>query len=75
MTIRVVEHQLNTLERLIGLPEQYCLVGRKDVSADVIYSHDSSVLAKAVMRQALQTLLSLKKTLDCIQTAVRRRPI
>ncbi|OOF97567.1 hypothetical protein ASPCADRAFT_505887 [Aspergillus carbonarius ITEM 5010] len=72
MTIRVVEHQLHTLERLIGLPAQYCLVGRKDVSTNVMYRHDASVLAKAVMRQALQTLLSLKKTLDCIQTAVRR---
>ncbi|KAJ6132559.1 hypothetical protein N7471_007774 [Penicillium samsonianum] len=70
MTIRVVEHQLHTLESLIGLPAQYCLVGRKDVSANVMYRHEASVLAKAVMRQALQTLISLKKTLDCIQTAV-----
>lgn len=75
MTIRVVEHQLHTLEKLIGLPAQYCLGWCNNASTDAMDFHDTSVLAKAVMRQTLVTLLSLKKTLDCIQACVKRSPI
>ncbi|KAJ5318342.1 hypothetical protein N7476_004762 [Penicillium atrosanguineum] len=70
MTIRIVEHQLHSLEKVMGLPAQYRLVGRKNEKTNVMCCHEASVLAKAVMQQALQTLLSLKKTLDCIQNTV-----
>ncbi|PLB35831.1 Zn(II)2Cys6 transcription factor domain-containing protein [Aspergillus candidus] len=73
ITIRVVEHQLHTLEKVIGLPAEYCIVGRQDMPSKDMCGGDASVLAKAVMRQALDTLRSLKKTLDCIKTAVRRQ--
>ncbi|PLN84685.1 hypothetical protein BDW42DRAFT_161980 [Aspergillus taichungensis] len=73
ITIRVVEHQLHSLEKVIGLPAEYCIVGRQDMPSKVMCGGDASVLAKAVMRQALDTLRSLKKTLDCIKTAVMRQ--
>ncbi|KAJ5938933.1 hypothetical protein N7466_002067 [Penicillium verhagenii] len=53
MTIRVVEHQLHVLKKAMGLLAQYCLVGRKDVKPNVMCRHEASVLAKAVMRQAV----------------------
>lgn len=69
MTIRVVKHQLQAVEQLMGLPAQYRLWGRKEACVGVLRHDSSSVFAKAVMGQTQETLRSLKQTICCIQLA------
>ncbi|KAI9927013.1 hypothetical protein ASPWEDRAFT_177469 [Aspergillus wentii DTO 134E9] len=71
MMIQVLEHQLHSLERLMGLPSKCRLWSRKDAYAGILDQEESSVLTQAVMAQAQETFLSLKRTIEVIQISMR----
>ena len=71
MMIQAFEHQLHTVERLMGLPADHRLWSRRDAYAGILDQEESSVLTKAVMGQVQETFRSLKRTIDSIRFSLR----
>lgn len=71
MMIQVCEHQLHSVERLMGLPADCRLWSRKDAYPGILDQEESSVLTQAVMGQAQETFRSLKQNIDRIQSSLR----
>ncbi|QPG96710.1 hypothetical protein C2857_005061 [Epichloe festucae Fl1] len=69
MLAQVIEHQMHSIERLIGLPEEFRLWSRQDSYVGILDQDRPSELALAVMGQAKGTFTSLKQTMDRITTA------
>lgn len=71
MMIRVFEHQLHSVEHLMGLPSECRLWSRKDAYAGILDQEGSSMLTQAVMGQAQETFRSLKRTIEMIQISMQ----
>lgn len=71
MMIQVCEHQLHSVERLMGLPADCRLWSREDAYPGILDREESSVLTQAVMGQAQETFRSLKRSIDRIQISLR----
>jgi hypothetical protein len=71
MMIQVFEHQLHSVERVLGLPSDCRLWSRKDAYAGILDQEKSSLLTQAVMGQAQETFRSLKRTIERIQNSLR----
>ena len=71
MMIQVLEHQLHSVERVMGLPADCRLWSQKDAYAGILGQEESSALTQAVMGQAQETFRSLKQTIDRMQTSLR----
>ncbi|KAL4811319.1 hypothetical protein BDV18DRAFT_155925 [Aspergillus unguis] len=72
MAVRVIEYQLRALEGLIGLPVSESPVARNHTTDSGVSFYDDSILTKAVMRQVLETMQSLKNTMRTIKVTVSR---
>ncbi|KAL3418728.1 hypothetical protein PVAG01_10444 [Phlyctema vagabunda] len=66
MMIRVIEHQLQSIERVLGLPSDCRLWDRKDSYVGILGGEKCSFLAQAVMGQAQETFCSVKRTIEGI---------
>ncbi|TQV95678.1 hypothetical protein V2A60_000864 [Cordyceps javanica] len=64
MVTRVIEHQLSSLERLIGVPREYRLWSSADSEAGVLGHDQSSKVTRAIIEQAQESLASLKQKTD-----------
>lgn len=71
MMMQVIEHQLQSVECLMGLPAECRLWSRKDACAGMLEHDECSVLTQAVMGQAQETFGSLKRSIDRIRISLR----
>ncbi|KAL9045344.1 MAG: hypothetical protein Q9214_001596 [Letrouitia sp. 1 TL-2023] len=67
--IQVFEHQLHSMETLMGLPASCRLWSQKDTYTGVLGQGKSDVLAQAVMGQAQEIMYSLKQGIDRIRSS------
>ncbi|KAH7329707.1 hypothetical protein B0I35DRAFT_507916 [Stachybotrys elegans] len=73
MATCIFEHQLRSLENLIGLPSE-CRVWTRQLHScpGILEQQESAAIAQAVTGQAQETFRSLKRTIDQIHAMVNR---
>lgn len=71
MMMQVIEHQLQSVECLMGLPAECRHWSRKDACGGMLEHDECSVLTQAVMGQAQETFGSLKRSIERIRISLR----
>jgi hypothetical protein len=65
--LRVFEHQLHCIERLLGVPSGHRLWSQRDTYMGILDERDFTSIVQTTMDQEMETFRSLKRTMEHIQ--------